>query len=271
MTGTTSAYCGTGCQSGFGTCGNSASPKPIKSGCVWVVSGAGSFTQSQTFDFSSNAFPSTGLAKSTDTIAAGGAPYSQLYQTANVIVTGGSLQLKVPGGQNTSPIKGAEVYTTDKDILYGSVRTRVQVSNVAGTCHGKSPSIFNMKIRTHSFIVEGQFFYKTDNQETDIEILTGNLASGAHYTNQNTTVGGHGSTTSTKPLPSDATTTFHEYRLDWLKDRTVFYLDGILQQTLTVNVPSVAGEWIWNNWRLVKSIPVKPLWGILWTDSVRFL
>ena len=99
--------------------------------------GSGSFTQHKTFDFSSNTFPATGLAISSDTIGLStGAKYTQLYQPANVNVAGGALQLKVPGGQNTSPIKGAEIYTTDKDILYGSVRTRVQISNVAGTCHG---------------------------------------------------------------------------------------------------------------------------------------
>ena len=97
------------------------------------------------------------------------------------------------------------------------------------------------------FFQPGAFFYKADNQETDIEILTGNLASGQHDTNQNVVLGGQ-STTSTNPLPSDATTAFHEYRLDWLSDRTEFYLDGVLQQTLTANVPSEAGTWLWNNW-----------------------
>ncbi len=138
IVGNTAAYCGTGCQSAFGSCGTlTTSPEPVKSGCVWVVPNAGSFTFSQKFDFSTmSTFPTTGLAKSTDTIGAGTAPYSQLYTTANVNVNGGSLQLKVPGGQHASPITGAEVYTTDKDILYASVRTWVQVSNVAGTCHG---------------------------------------------------------------------------------------------------------------------------------------
>ena len=75
---------------------------------------------------------------STDSIAKGTAPYSQQYTTANIQVSGGSLQLKVPGGQKASPVTGAQVYTTDTDILYGSVRTRMQVSSVAGTCHGMS-------------------------------------------------------------------------------------------------------------------------------------
>ena len=116
---------------------------------MWQVSGTGSFTQHQTFDFSTNTFPASGLAISTDTIGAGSAPYSQLYTKANVQVTGGSLQLTVPGGQHASPILGAEVYTTTNDILYASVRTRVQVSNVAGTCHGM-PSFSHMFFSFHS-------------------------------------------------------------------------------------------------------------------------
>ena len=204
------------------------SPQPSQAGCVWIVDGAGSFTHQQIFDFSQlTSFPSE-LTISIDTIAAGPAPFSQLYQEGNVAVSGGTLQLKVPGGQTASPILGAEIATTDKDIFYGSVRTMMQISSVAGTVHS-------------------QFFYKGDDQETDIEILTATLGQGAHYTNQRLVPGGQ-SITATKPMPQNATTTMHEYRLDWLQDRTDFYLDGVLQQTFTENVPNTAGAWLWNNW-----------------------
>ncbi|KAL9103334.1 MAG: hypothetical protein Q9187_009016, partial [Circinaria calcarea] len=99
-----------------------------------------------------------------------------------------------------------------------------------------------------------QFFYKGDTQESDIEILTSKLTSGIHYTNQNPTAGSL-STTATNSLPADATTTMHEYRLDWLPGKTVFYLDGVQQEEYTENVPSVPGAWLWNNWRFVSSPP----------------
>lgn len=118
----------------------------MQSGCVWVVDGTKKFTHSQTFDFASNTFPATGLRKSTDTIGQGSAPYSQLYKTENVILGGGALQLKVPGGQRASPITGAEVYTSDVDILYASVRTTIQISPVAGTCHGMPPNIASLAV-----------------------------------------------------------------------------------------------------------------------------
>ena len=164
--GNSADYCGTGCQSAFGTCGfststlapsvvpassvapspasNTAAPpasggssaQPVQSGCVWVVDGAASFTHHQIFDFTQMTNLPSGLVVSTDPIPAGSAPFSQHYTADNIAVTGGTLQLKVPGGQTASPILGAELATADKDILYGSVTTTVQISSVAGTTHG---------------------------------------------------------------------------------------------------------------------------------------
>ena len=66
------------------------------------------------------------------------------------------------------------------------------------------------------------------------------------YTNQ--PVNGGKSTYTAGTAPADATSAVHEYRLDWDQDSTKFYVDGVLQQTMTTNVPSKAGYWIWNNW-----------------------
>ncbi|CAD6580859.1 MAG: hypothetical protein ASARMPRED_000346 [Alectoria sarmentosa] len=198
-----------------------------KDGCVWVVDGAGSFTHSQTFDFSTmTSFPTEGLAISLDQISS--SPYTQLYTPSNVAVGSGSLQLRVPGGQTASPILGAEIYTQNTDILYGSVRTTMKASTVAGTCHGA-------------------FFYKNDNQEADIEIITGGANKGVHYTNQKASDDANPSTIQNN-LPSEASTGFLEYRIDWVPGRTDFYVDGTLQTSLTENVPSTAGTWLWNNW-----------------------
>lgn len=255
-TGNSDTYCGTGCQSAFGSCGasnsattpvsaspqSSATPEPqtygpavsgsslapTKEGCMWTVDGAGSFTHSQIFHFSAlTSFPADDLAISTDPI--GSSPYTQLYTTSNVAVTSKSLQLKVPGGQTASPILGAEISTQHKDILYGSVRTTMKASTVAGTCHAS-------------------FFYKDDNHEVDIELITGHTWKGVHYTNQKANANSEASTVR-DALAADATTVFQEYRIDWVPGRTDFYLDGKLQKSLTENVPSTAGSWLWNNWR----------------------
>ena len=247
--GKTDAYCGTGCQSTFGTCGSPASAQPptsspsqssslppstsssgtspTKEGCLWAIDGSEGFTESLTIDFSALTAPPSTLKISTDTINS--TPDTQLYTTSNVAVQDGTLQLKVPGGQTASPILGAEVYTSADNILYASVRTTMQVSTVSGT-------------------VSSPFFYKSDSQEADIEVLTGGTYKGVHYTNQKASSSA-APTTKSLPLTPDLTTGFHEYRLDWLPDRTDFYLDGALQASFTDNVPTEAGKWLWNNWR----------------------
>lgn len=105
-----------------------------------------------------------------------------------------------------------------------------------------------MQISGISGTVSSPFFYKNDNQEADIEVITGGAYKGVHYTNQKVTTTAEQTTVAFASSP-DLTSELHEYRLDWLPDRTDFYLDGVKQTTLTENVPSTAGTWLWNNWR----------------------
>lgn len=101
------------------------------------------------------------------------------------------------------------------------------------------------------------FFYKSDSQEADIEWISdpqslSNLDSpngtrALQYTNQAVKAGSK-STEFYGEAPNDATSAVHEYRLDWTVTSTKFYLDGVLQRTMTKNVPSEAGSWVWNNW-----------------------
>ena len=195
----------------------------------------GRFQKHVKYSFTGSSLPS-GLFASGDLIkdTNNGAPFDHKYDASNVIVRNGFLELRVPGGQKGPVITSAEVFTGDKNILYGSVRTKAIFSTVPGT-------------------VQSSFFYKTDNQEADIEFLSApeskaNAGDGAsiHYTNQ--AINGGGSTTSHGPAPANVGTAVHEYRLDWTKSYTAFYLDGVLQKKYTVNVPNVAGTWLWNNW-----------------------
>lgn len=66
------------------------------------------------------------------------------------------------------------------------------------------------------------------------------------YSNQAIKANGQ-ATQSTGPAPWDITAV-HEYRIDWTKDFTAFYLDGVLQRKYTDNIPTKPGYWIWNNW-----------------------
>ena len=159
--GNTAAYCGSGCQPAFGSCGYShpaashsslplatttqgyfppsstgRSPLPSRSGCLWMVDGVGSFTHSQVFDFAQLSSIPAFLEVSSYIVGAGNAPHAHEFSQNNVALKDGYLQLKVPGGQYSSPIQGAEVSTSDKSIHLGSIRTLMQISTIPGTCHG---------------------------------------------------------------------------------------------------------------------------------------
>ncbi|TKX24932.1 putative glycosyl hydrolases family 16 protein [Elsinoe australis] len=203
------------------------SAKPKFNGCTYTIDGLGSFTQALNIDFTKlKAVPKT-LTVSTNTIAAGTAPFARQFMTKNVAVTNGCAALTVPGGQVADPIKSAELQTTAKDILYGSVRTVAMASSVQGTTHGFS-------------------FYSNDTQEADIAFLTDDTAL-LHLTNEQT---GYGQpvTSYSVPTPSDATKAWHEYRMDWVPGKTMFYIDGKLVYQISQNVPSTPGFYLWNNW-----------------------
>ncbi|KAK5943856.1 hypothetical protein PMZ80_003137 [Knufia obscura] len=208
--------------------------------CGNTIEGAGTFMKSATYTFPGTTLPE-GLHRSPDLIRDQdyGAPYNHIFEAKNVVVKDGFLNIIVPGGQNPASapnqaISSAEVFTTESDILYASVRTHAIFSTEPGTC-------------------QSSFFYKTDNQETDIEYLSdptsqSNVDGTAdlHYTNQ--AIDGGDSTWSHKPAPGDIGTAVHEYRIDWTRDFTAFFVDGVLQEKKTENVPTEPGTWLWNNW-----------------------
>ncbi|KAK3697073.1 hypothetical protein LTR37_017671 [Vermiconidia calcicola] len=194
------------------------------------------FAASTTFSFAGKTLP-TGLRKSSGPISDPDF-LDHTFAKKNVAVKGGFLQLTVPGGQTGESISSAEVYT-DFEMKYGSVRTWAILTETPGVCNG-------------------MFFYKTDSQETDIEWISDpkslsnkDSPSGGRelqYTNQALNGNNGQNTHAYGPAPRDATSAVHEYRIDWTADSTKYYLDGVLQHTMTDNVPNVAGPWVWNNW-----------------------
>ena len=99
-------------------------------------------------------------------------------------------------------------------------------------------------------VLLGFFYYYNDTQETDIEIVTYEPDQ-VYFTNQPVHYGSP--STVSAPSPADLTDNYHEYRLDWIEGQTLYYIDGVLVGNLTDNVPSIPGQWMWNNWRY--SIP----------------
>ena len=204
------------------------SPAAIQNGAYYDVAGVGKFNTHLSVDFTNVTSLPSSLRADTYEVGGGAMPYSHLFEKHNVVVNkGDSLSLLIPGGQHQNPLSTAQIVTAYDDILYGSVRTVAKASAVPGSCHGF-------------------FFYLNDNQETDIEILTSDT-SVVHFTDQSVKVGGQ-STTTTANSPTTITSAYHEYRLDWVPGKTMYYIDGVLKKTITTNVPSKAGSWLWNNW-----------------------
>ncbi|KAG9950296.1 concanavalin A-like lectin/glucanase, partial [Aureobasidium melanogenum] len=200
-----------------------------KSGCYWNTD-AGPFNTRFGHDFSIDLYATVeNLIPNTYTVLAGLNPLARRFDLVNVGLDplDLSLTLTVPGGQTTGPISVAQLETEYSDILYASVRTVAKISNVPGT--------------TNAFI-----FYANDTQEVDFAFLTSDISK-AWLTNEQTTYGAP-YTTYSVAAPADANTAWHEYRLDWLPGVSKFYIDGALVQTITDNVPTTPGSWIWNNW-----------------------
>ncbi|KAG7446743.1 concanavalin A-like lectin/glucanase [Guyanagaster necrorhizus] len=208
---------------------------------TYVLSGiSGGFTEQVSVDFTSaqssgdaaNFLSQHGLSISNYNVAS--TPVAHDFVPANVLLGNGVLQLKVTSYSGSGSVESAEV-VTDDTFAYASVRTVLKSSATFGVC-------------------EGNFFYLSDTQETDIEILTSTTLTGNDYvsagvwmTNQATVEGGT-KTTDNVEFTFDPSQDFHEYRIDWSPLATTFYIDGIQINNFSDNVPWDSGYWIWNAW-----------------------
>ena len=152
-----------------------------------------------------------------------------------------SLYARQTGGQVTA----AELDSADDDYYYASVRIGARVTGASGAC-------------------AGLFFYHSDTQETDIEILTREqgahtdaqtqlqsapTTSQLHFTNQP-------HWTATVDLsPNTATTTtqgtwqdINSYRIDWVPGMTYWWQNGIMSHTANKNMIENPSSWIMNIW-----------------------
>ncbi|KAI4763264.1 hypothetical protein E4T52_04681 [Aureobasidium sp. EXF-3400] len=97
-----------------------------------------------------------------------------------------------------------QLYTSYNDILYGSVRAVILLSNATGFTS-----------------------FRSDTMEIDVNWLN-------YHSSYDTSV------------VSDASTAWHEYRVDWLPGTTNYYVDGnLIDSTASEAVP---GLWLWNAW-----------------------
>ncbi|GKT48030.1 beta-glucanase [Colletotrichum spaethianum] len=199
---------------------------------VYTIPNVGTFLNRQTWDFSKLADGSSipdGLWVSNYQV---GDSYTFVPQ--NSYISGGYLNLKVDGGQKSKPYRSGEVTTTATNIKYASVRTVAIFAEPAGVCNG-------------------MFFYRSDNQETDIEWLSDSASKSNNgkrqlwFANQASNSKTQKSVKSVTP-PANPTSTEHEYRLDWVAGAVRFFVDGVQIWESKQNVPNLPGPWVFNNW-----------------------
>ncbi|KAI1772472.1 glycoside hydrolase family 16 protein [Hypoxylon cercidicola] len=184
-------------------------------------------------------------------------PYGESFAPHNVIsnniadaqtfegsgVKGGDagLNLIVNSEIHNGMVTGADMSTTVLQYYHGTFRAGIKVTDIPGTC-----SAF--------------FWYMNDTQEIDIEFLS------SEFNKRNSTfpvnlvlqskesreAGFDASKTDGFKkinLPFDPTTEFHEYRIDFLPDRVLFYADAeLLTEMNGTGVPSTPGNLQLSHW-----------------------
>jgi hypothetical protein len=148
------------------------------------------------------------------------------------------LELWVRGDHSHGYVNGSEITSVRDDILLGSFRVGMKLSNSSGTCGAF-------------------FFYYNNSQEIDMEFLSHEFNSSGGSVNlvlQSPESVAHGndaagtSTYKVAPLPFQPDNMFHEYRFDWTADRVAFYVDGDFLWEMTEQIPAEGGGIFFNHW-----------------------
>ncbi|KAI0881921.1 glycoside hydrolase family 16 protein [Annulohypoxylon maeteangense] len=184
-------------------------------------------------------------------------PYGESYTPQNVIsnnianeqvfdgsgTKGGDagLNLVVKSDIEDGMVTGADVSTTDTHYFHGTFRAGIKVTDIPGTC-----SAF--------------FWYMNDTQEIDIEFLSSEFNRNNNtfpvnlvlQSQESKDAGFDASKTGDFKkinLSFDPTAAFHEYRIDFLPDRVLFYADAeLLTEMNGTGVPSTAGNLQVSHW-----------------------
>lgn len=135
--------------------------------------------------------------------------------------------------QNLSSQLSSGMDFGDQNILYMSLRFRARLSGAPGAC-------------------AAFFAYKNDTQEADIELLTRDPKNIVGFNTQ-PTFDIHG-----KHIPGShwnmsfpgniSRETWINYRMDWVADQVVWYINGFEMANTSVHVPSVPSRLSFSLW-----------------------
>lgn len=109
------------------------------------------------------------------------------------------------------------------------------------------------RIRGASGAVAGFFTYHNDTAESDIEIPTGGTGNEIHYSNQPTTdpdtaVPVEDATFNVSMKDHQPASVWNNYRLDWIRGSSAWYVNGKQTAETSVNVPDAESKIILNLW-----------------------
>ncbi|KAL5329333.1 hypothetical protein ACEPPN_002844 [Leptodophora sp. 'Broadleaf-Isolate-01'] len=155
---------------------------------------------------------------------------------------GGDPGLQLTVGAGVTPdgfTRSAQLNSARQDMLWGSYRALLKLPSVSGTC-----SAF--------------FWYFNDSQEIDMELLSSQfnrnnntfLINLVHQSPQSAAQGFSvvGKDYNIASLPFDPTSGFHEYRIDYLPDKILFYGDGEAIGIMNSTVSPQPGHLILTQW-----------------------
>ncbi|KAI4203177.1 MAG: hypothetical protein LQ350_002053 [Teloschistes chrysophthalmus] len=155
----------------------------------------------------------------------------------------------------------SDLEATELSYLFASIRVRARVTGSSGAC-------------------AGIFFYHSDDQESDIEILTRDEHSILRATNQpgvdpQGNVIPEASTQVPIPAPSGGAngswTDWNEYQLDWLPGRSEWLINGMSKLNKTYGVPSQPSYFLLKMWSDGSSWPGNMTVGGLATLDVEWI
>ncbi|KAK5663978.1 hypothetical protein OQA88_190 [Cercophora sp. LCS_1] len=169
--------------------------------------------------------------------------YGEMFDVRNIGLGSQEEGLVLTVGSTTvqAMVPVAEIATRRLDMLWGTFRASIKITDVPGTC-------------------TAFFWYLNDTQEIDMEFLSKDFnASNSSYpvnlvlqSREAALMGFDAATTGDFKkvyLPFNPTTEFHEYRIDYLPGEVLFYADGeVLAQMDGPAVPTESGHLVLRHW-----------------------
>ena len=165
------------------------------------------------------------------------------------------LQLWVRSSIVDGMVSIGEIAAKRTDVLYGSFRVAMKVTQIHGTCGAFFWVSYCLQHVTND-ISTNLYQFRNNTQEIDMEFLSSqfNDSYSVNLVLQSPASTAAGYDASKTPsflryiLPFNPAGGFHEYRFDWLPDRVSFYADGHWLHDMTENVPDSPGHLMLNHW-----------------------